>query len=59
MITVIPHVEPPNPSLKQTVGPTVFLTERRVYFNLSSRPLLSFSYAGFGIWSPEKQGKGD
>jgi hypothetical protein len=30
-------------SLKQTVGTTVCLTERSVYFTLSSRPLLTFS----------------
>jgi len=32
--------------LKQTAGLTVFFTERRVYFNHSSRPLLSFSLSG-------------
>jgi hypothetical protein len=38
--------------LKQTVGTTVFLTERRVYFNLSSRPLLSFSFFDRWVESP-------
>ena len=34
---------PLNKTLKQTVGTTVFLTPRRIYSDLCSRPLLSFS----------------
>ena len=34
---------PLNKTLKQTVGTTVFLTARRIYSDLCSRPLLSFS----------------
>jgi hypothetical protein len=45
------RARPDNNALKQTVGVTVFFTERRVYFDLSSRPLLSFSFGRHELYA--------